>query len=387
MIMVTDNEQLTGHSWNILVIDDSKLSRAIVKKTLSDLGMSITEASDGMEGLELLATHTFDLILVDIIMPNLDGFGFLERFPHHAGDDFVPVILMTGSDDLNSKIKGLSIGADDFLLKPLNEKELVARVMSLLRLKNTHDELYEKNLIIKKELEYAKKLQQYIIPENFEFVTYPSVKGRYLPIADIGGDLFDCYLIDEHRTGIVIADVTGHGIPAALVMTMSKMLFSIYAPDYDTTSQLMSKVNEEMRGLLLDMQYITAFYIMYDTESKILRFTNAGHTRPMFYRRNTGKVMALDTNGLFIGIKDDTYYEEKSIKVENGDRLLLYTDGITEHKNDQKEEYGETRLARYVRENGHIHGDQFCDSLLEHLESFSTLDNRTDDIALVYIEF
>ena len=385
--MVTGNEQLTRHNWNILVIDDSKLSRAIVKKTLSALNMSITEAEDGIDGLEKLKTQPFDLILVDIIMPNLDGFGFLERFPDHVGDDFVPVILMTGSDDLNSKIKGLSIGADDFLLKPLNEKELVARVMSLLRLKNTHDELYEKNLIIKKELEYAKRLQQYIIPENFEFVSYPAVRGRYLPIADIGGDLFDCYIFDKHKTGIVIADVTGHGIPAALVMTMSKMIFSIYAPEYHEASGLMSKVNEEMRGLLLDMQYITAFYIIYDSQTGILNFTNAGHTRPLFYRRRTGKVMALDTNGLFVGIMDNTFYEEKSIRVEKGDRLILYTDGITEHKNEQKEEFGENRLARYVREHGDLHGDGFCDGLLEELEGFSALADRTDDIAFVYVEF
>ncbi|MCP4137812.1 MAG: response regulator [bacterium] len=125
----------------ILVIDDSKLSRAIIKKTLTQLNMQITEAEDGVEGLEALNSDSFDLVLVDIIMPRLDGFGFLDKFKEVVQDDFIPVILMTGSDDLDSKIKSLRSGADDFLRKPLHEKELTARVISLLRLKNAHTEL------------------------------------------------------------------------------------------------------------------------------------------------------------------------------------------------------------------------------------------------------
>ncbi len=102
--------------WNILAIDDSRLNRAIVKKTLTGLNMKVDEAVDGMEGLKALKNKKYDLVLVDIIMPNLDGFGFLSKFKEVVGDNFIPVILMTGSDDLNSKIKGLRIGADDFLV-------------------------------------------------------------------------------------------------------------------------------------------------------------------------------------------------------------------------------------------------------------------------------
>ncbi len=120
---------------------------------------------------------------------------------------------MTALDDLKSKIKGLNTGADDYLLKPLNEEELIARVMSLLRLKKANSELFEKNQQIKRELEAAKRIQQFVIPHDFSYVISPDVSGRYIPIEDIGGDFFDCYVLDDRRTAFLIADVTGHGIP------------------------------------------------------------------------------------------------------------------------------------------------------------------------------
>lgn len=370
----------------ILVVDDSKLNRAIVKNTLSPYNITVDEASDGVEGLAALQIKQFDLILLDIIMPNLDGFGFLEQFKHYIGKEFIPVILMTGLDDLNSKIKGLTIGADDFLLKPLNQKELVARVTSLLRLKSAHDELYEKNQLIKKELEYAKRLQQFIIPKDFSGIHYPKISGRYLPISDIGGDLFDCYKISDTKVGILIADVTGHGIPAALVMSMAKIVFSFNANKIFSTHELMTKINGEMRQLLLDMQYITAFYMLIDTDNKSITYTNAGHTRPLYYRKNSDKIIALDTNGFFLGIQDESMYEQKTISYEKGDRCILYTDGITEIKNSEKDDFGEMRLAQCLKYD-HDSGDTFCENLLRKVDNFAPVNDRADDIAFVYVEF
>lgn len=373
--------------WNILVVDDSKLNRAIIRKALSELNMKVDETVDGIEGLNALKNKKYDLVLLDIIMPKLDGFGFLARFKETVGNDFIPVILMTGSDDLNSKIKGLRIGADDFLLKPLNEKELVARVLSLLRLKSVHSELYERNLQLKKELDIAKRVQQFIIPKDFSNIQYPVVSGLYLPIEDIGGDFFDCYQLPDDKYGFLIADVTGHGIPAALVMTMAKMIFNIYSTRYNSTSKLFSMVNSQMDGLLLDTQYITSFFVIYDNKTKTINFSNAGHTRALYYRAAKKKVIALDTNGFFIGLSKTNTYEEKKLSVEPGDKLLLYTDGITEIKNYDGEELGETRLAQFISDKSGISGERFCKALLEEVKSFTPLENRVDDIALLNIEF
>jgi len=373
--------------WNILAIDDSKLNRAIIKKTLTELNMKVDEAVDGIDGLNALKNKKYDLVLVDIIMPKLDGFGFLAKFKEVVGNNFIPVVLMTGSDDLNSKIKGLRIGADDFLLKPLNEKELVARVLSLLRLKSVHNELYERNLLLKKELEIAKRVQQFIIPKDFSQISYPTVCGRYLPIEDLGGDFYDCYQLSDDKYGFLIADVTGHGIPAALVMSMAKMMFSIYATRINSTSKLFATVNLQLSGLLLDSQFITAFFVIYDNKNNTISYSNAGHTRALYYRESKKKVVALDAKGFFIGISKDTTYEEKTLSIEPGDKLLLYTDGITEIKNYDGDEYGEQRLAKFIMNNSHNNGDNFCESLLNEVKSFAPLENRLDDVAFLNIDF
>ncbi len=373
--------------FNILCIDDSKLNRVFISKILTPLNITIFEAENGIKGLEMLNGKNYDLILLDIVMPEMDGFGFLKEFQKRDKEEFIPIILMTGLDDLNSKIKGLNIGADDYLVKPLNEEELIARVFSLLRLKKANSELYQKNQLIKRELEAAKKIQEFIIPNNFDFIDYPKISGIYQPIEDIGGDFFDCYKLDENRTAYLIADVTGHGIPAALTMTMSKMLFSIYAEKFPSTAHLMKEINKQLRGTLLDMQYITAFYLIYDNTSKTLSYSNAGHTRPLYYRAAKNQIIALDSFGWFIGISDDTEYEEKKITVSDGDRLFLYTDGITEAKNRENEDYGEIRLARFIKDNHNRNGKEFCETLLANVNKYIDGIEINDDIAFLNIEF
>ncbi len=373
--------------FNILCIDDSKLNRVFISKILTPLNITVTNAENGLRGLQMLNGKDFDLILLDIVMPEMDGFGFLKEFQKRDKEEFIPIILMTGLDDLNSKIKGLNIGADDYLVKPLNEEELIARVFSLLRLKRANAELYQKNQLIKRELEAAKKIQEFIIPNNFEFIDYPKISGIYQPIEDIGGDFFDCYKLDENRSAYLIADVTGHGIPAALTMTMSKMLFSIYAEKFTNAADLMKEINRQLRGTLLDMQYITAFYLIYDKVSNTLTYSNAGHTRPLYYRASKNQIIALDSFGWFIGISDDTEYEEKKITVSSGDRLFLYTDGITEAKNREGEDFGEIRLARFIKDNNDITGKEFCDTLLQIINKYTDGTEINDDIAFLNIEF
>jgi sigma-B regulation protein RsbU (phosphoserine phosphatase) len=225
------------------------------------------------------------------------------------------------------------------------------------------------------------------VPSDFTFIDYPSVSGIYSPIEDIGGDFFDCYKIDESRSAFVIADVTGHGIPAALTMTMAKMLFSMSAPKFSEANELMKEVNRQMKGTLLDTQYVTAFYLIYDKKTETLSYTNAGHTRALFYREAKNQVLALDSFGWFIGISDECEYEEKSVNVSQGDRLFIYTDGITEAKNNSAEDFGEVRLAKFIRDKHHLRGEHFCIELMKSVNGFTDKTPINDDIAFLNIEF
>ena len=193
-------KQTRAKKKKILCVDDSRLTRAFIRKALEPLNFHVDEAETGQKGLDMLSDSGYDLILLDIVMPEMDGFTFLKELKKRDREDYIPVILMTALDDLKSKIKGLNTGADDYLLKPLNEEELIARVMSLLRLRKANAELFEKNQQIQRELEAAKKIQRFVIPHDFSYVKFPHVSGRYIPIEDIGGDFFDCYVLDDRRT-------------------------------------------------------------------------------------------------------------------------------------------------------------------------------------------
>jgi serine phosphatase RsbU (regulator of sigma subunit) len=387
-LLLEEEQVIMTNNAKILIVDDSKLNRAVIRKTLSELDMTLTECVDGEEALEHILTESFDLVLTDTVMPRMDGIELIKEIKQNKDLDFIPVILMTGNDSVDSKIMGLNIGADDFLQKPINQKELVARVYSLLRLKKMHDLLFEKNKLIENELEAAKKVQQFIIPENFDFIDYPKVSGFYKPMEDIGGDFYDCYNLPRGKKGFLIADVTGHGIPAALVVTMAKMIFNIYASQFLSTKELFTLVNNEVHDLLLTGQYLTSFYAIYDDNKKILRFSNAGHVLPLLYKKKSGKIFEIDTDkGFFIGIMKDCEYDQKAVKIEEGDRLFLYTDGLTELKNSEKEEYGIERLMKFIKKNATVSGDNFCKKLYNDAMSHSHKKIRNDDIAFLYIEF
>jgi sigma-B regulation protein RsbU (phosphoserine phosphatase) len=372
----------------ILVVDDSKFNLTVIKKTLQQINLEIVTATDGEEALEKISIMKFDLIITDTVMPKMDGISLIKEIKQLKTNDFIPIILMTGSDDQNVKITSLNIGADDFLSKPIDQKELVARVFSLLRLKRTHDLLYEKNRLIERELEAARRVQQHIIPNNFSNIDYPNVSGFYLPMEDIGGDFFDYYKLHNNKIGFLIADVTGHGIPAALIVTMTKMIFSNSANKFNSTKKLFTVVNKEICSLLMDSQYVTSFYCIYDPESKKLRFSNAGHCLPLLYKHKNKKVYSLETDsGFFLGILDSTEYDQKSVKIDTGDRLLLYTDGVTEIKDKDNKQFSEKGLKSFMINNSQMRGNDFCNKLFDTIMDFSYKKIRNDDIAFLNIEF
>ena len=225
-------------------------------------------------------------------------------------------------------------------------------------------------------------MQQFIIPKDFSQIHYPTVSGRYLPIEDLGGDFFDCYQLSDDKYGFLIADVTGHGIPAALVMSMAKMMFSIHALRHHRTGDLFATVNTQLCGLMLDSQFITAFFIIYDPENKSISYSNAGHTRALFYRKAKNKIVALDAKGFFLGISKDTIYEEKILSVEEGDKILLYTDGITETTGHSGEEFSEARLLETLRKNRDLEAACILRNMENAAEQFR-LGEQEDDLTLV----
>ena len=263
------------------------------------------------------------------------------------------------------------------------------------RLTITLAEMEEKNEIIRSqnqrmigELEIAARLQKSLLPDTFENLNGVSFTCRYIPSIHIGGDLYDVVDLGGGQSGFIIADVSGHGVAAALISSMFKMSFHALAATVASPTILMHMLNRELKPVL-DEDYITAFFVMTDRCSKSITYSNAGHPTPLLFKRATGEIRELDTDGFFLGSFDDGCYEEKAeTGIERGDALLLYTDCIIETENGAGEPYGKKRLIACF---GHalltMRGNDVIDAIEADVRAFNCRESLDDDFTVMLLEF
>ena len=263
------------------------------------------------------------------------------------------------------------------------------------RLAITLAEMEEKNEIIRAqnqrmigELEMAARLQKSLLPDTFENLNGVSFTCKYIPSIHIGGDLYDVVNLGGGQSGFIIADVSGHGVAAALISSMFKMSFHALAATVASPTILMHILNRELRPVLGE-DYITAFFVLTDRFGKSISYTNAGHPTPLLYKRATGEIRELDTDGFFLGSFDDGGYEEKSeTGIEMGDALLLYTDCILETENAKGEQYGKKRLmscfGNVIRT---MRGNDVIEAIEANVRSFNHKESLDDDFTVMLLEF
>jgi serine phosphatase RsbU (regulator of sigma subunit)/response regulator of citrate/malate metabolism len=263
------------------------------------------------------------------------------------------------------------------------------------RLAITLAEMDEKNEIIKAqnqrmigELEMAARLQKSLLPDTFENMNGVSFSCKYIPSIHIGGDLYDVVDLGGGQSGFIIADVSGHGVAAALISAMFKMSFHALAATVASPTILMHMLNRELRPVL-DEDYITAFFVITDRFNKSVSYTNAGHPTPLLYKRSSGTIKELDTDGFFLGSFDDGGYGEGiEPAIENGDALLMYTDCIIETENPSGDQYGKERLKRCLA--GLLEskrGNEVVEAIEADVRAFAAGKSLDDDLTIMLLEF
>ncbi len=241
--------------------------------------------------------------------------------------------------------------------------------------------------ILNEELEMAREIQAELIPKSL-----PSVDGfrfayHYQPTEKVGGDFFDLIKIREKNLGIVLADASGHGIPAAFLTVMAKMSFVQHAEMGETPKNLLTKTNQQIYANVSKTEnYLTAFYGELDPSKKTLKFSRASHPPGVLFRKQEKKVELLTTMGLFIGMLEDGRYEEKEILLHSGDRIILHTDGFNEALNDKREPYGYNRIYDSVIKHGEQNAEGLLAGLLEDFDQYYHSLTQNDDIAIAVIE-
>jgi serine phosphatase RsbU (regulator of sigma subunit) len=235
----------------------------------------------------------------------------------------------------------------------------------------------------------AQSIQTSILPRTIPVLTGLDVAVRYLPARSVAGDVYGFMPIDEHRVGILVADVTGHGVPAALIASMTSVLFSAQAEHAADPARLLAAMNRSLSGRF-DAQFVTAAYVYIDTEHHCLRYSLAGHPQPLLRRATAGKLTCLSKAGLILGVFPDTTYQTEELAFHAGDRLVIFTDGLSDTTNGAGEWFGDRELPEFVRAEAPDGANRFATRLAEHLTQWSgRVDEEhpfEDDVTFVVID-
>ena len=247
----------------------------------------------------------------------------------------------------------------------------------------------ERFIAISKELEIARRIQSSTLPQAVPTLAGLGITARYVPMSAVAGDFYDFLLVDEKHVGILVADVTGHGVPAALIASMLKVAFASQAGHAQDPARVLSGLNDALCGKF-EEHFVTAAYLFVDLEKSVLHYAAAGHPPLMLASRGGGNVREIEKNGLMLGMFPEAAYSSVEIRVSAGDRCMLYTDGLFESKNAAQEEFGKARCKQFLETQLGIPAARFANALLDKIAGFSghnTTRAQEDDITLLVLDF
>jgi len=373
----------------VLVVDDAPANLQVVRSILKD-DFKIRVATSGAKALELVKVIPRpDLILLDVTMPEMDGYevcGILKATPDSRD---IPVIFLTGKTETDDETKGFEVGAVDYIHKPFSPAVVKARVRTHLVLRESRNQLAQQLLDINNELEMAREIQLSILPHEIPKIRGLEIAARYLSMSSVAGDSYDFIIVDEKHVGILIADVTGHGLPAALIASMLKAALFAQSKHACDPAQVLAGLNQSLCGKFKH-HFVTAAYVFVDMEKNSISYAGAGHPPLLLWRNATGSASEVLENGLLLGLFPEATYSVVEILVEPGDKAILYTDGILETTSPSEQEFGVDLFKEFLESNHHLKADMFADLLLEELWSWSEHPKghgQEDDITLLAIDF
>jgi phosphoserine phosphatase RsbU/P len=378
-----------GQKKTLLVVDDAPANIQVVQSILKD-EYKIRVATSGEKALELVKNQPLpDLILLDVMMPGLDGYQVCAQLKAAPETRDIPVIFLTGLTDVGDETKGLEIGAVDYIRKPFSPAIVKARVRTQLLIRDSREQVNRQVLAVNHELEMARQIQLSILPSRPPAVAGIEIAVRYLPMTTIAGDYYDYLAIDEKHLGILVADVSGHGAPSALITSMLKIVLAEQAAHASDPASVLGGMNAALCGKF-DRHFVTAAYVFVDTENHVLRYAGAGHPPLMLWQAANRKAEAIEENGLLLAQFPEETYTSVEMTFAPGDRVVLCTDGVSECPNPEREEFGVERVLEFLDEHRQLKAEAFSDAVIDALFQWSNQPrgtNQHDDITLLAIDF
>jgi sigma-B regulation protein RsbU (phosphoserine phosphatase) len=382
-------------------MDSSPQTLDLLSKRLNYYGYEILTSDTGVAGLNTAKFFMPDLIILETELSDMSGFEVCRKIKENDETKYILVLFMTSLETKETSSMAIEVGADDFVEKNSDSLVLISKVKSLLRVKHlvrqlsiNYYELEEKNKILQHQLKMGRDVQRSLI-KNFNFtkndVTFYSI---YLPALDIGGDFYDIVEIQENIFGVIVGDVSGHGISAALLTSMMSLMFKNLATNYFNPDQLLFSMNNQFCEVFKNggnEMYSCVFYAVIDTKGSKIYYSNAGQSFPIYIDGLNLKAKDLESVGMPIGLMPDSEYEYKVLDYNKGDLILFYTDGLSDNfYKEQPDEFLvklKELLLDYsktesVEEMGKTILSNFC-----NLNATSTEKFNLDDVSIVMLRF
>jgi sigma-B regulation protein RsbU (phosphoserine phosphatase) len=379
----------------LLLVEDSSTMRRMISTLLKDKGYHVEIAVDGKDGLDKIRALKPDLVLTDYEMPELDGAGLCQEMKADKEIRQIPVILLTTLGETQNKVTGLDAGADDYIQKPKNPgeiEELFARIRSALRVADLRNELAERNRLLEAaqkklhfELDLARKVQQALMPRP------PSPRGvlriavRYKPANQLGGDVYDFYRLDNDRLGILVADVSGHGVNSAMLSGMVKALAAGFSIAVLEPGELLAGLDVQGEQFFPEGYFCTGFYLIADEQTGLLRYAGVGHPPAIIVGPNGPRALQSNPGMLGIGMVDGTAGD--SDRLQPGESLLIYTDGLTDAMDPSDVLFGEERLTTVLQSHFGADPGEILDQVEKAVTAHTSPGQAADDINIIVLQY
>ena len=386
---------MTASDAALLVVDDNEDNRYTLTRRLNREGYrNLSTANDGRQALELLRSRKFDLVLLDIMMPELNGYQVLEQVKADAQLRDIPVIMISALEEIDSVIRCVELGAEDYLPKPFNPTLLRARVGASLEKKRLRDAVRQSLARLEQEIKGARKAQLGMLPSRFPAVSAQQpvqVHALMDPAREVGGDLYDAFYAADGLFCFLVGDVSGKGAAAGMFMARTRSLVRMavaellpkLAPDERTPAQIAEAVNRELCQDNRERMFVTLFLGFLDVQRGSLAYINAGHPLP-YLRRSSGELEQVDGRPQApLAVRTGMRYQNQTVSVHPGDTLLVCTDGVVEAMNEAGELYGAARLEVLLRAAGDGPPQALVEAVKCDVDAFAGGAAKADDVTLL----
>jgi sigma-B regulation protein RsbU (phosphoserine phosphatase) len=386
----------------ILLAEDEMISRRMLERDLKKLGYEVHGVANGKDAWDQFQEQRHPIVISDWEMPEMSGIELVKRIRGLPGEEYVYLVLLTSRTAKKDLIEGMEAGADDFIAKPFELEELRVRLRagqriiemerSLARQKN---ELEDWKTRVQKDLRAAAVIQQAFLPVFLPIVSGMSFSWNYQPCEELGGDMLNVIRLDEDHVGIYVLDVSGHGVRAALLsVTLSHVLGSGSGSMLKTASDeahgsrivapaaVAAGLNERFAMSEKTEQYFTLFYGVLHVPTRELRYVLAGHPSPVYLANNSEPAL-LPGGGLPIGVDSAAEFEEHQLLLRVGDRLIAYSDGVTDLEGVGGQRLGKARLMNALAGWRNSSSDATISSIVQMLEQWRADHPVQDDMSLI----